>query len=218
MDGKLRKWLPTRQGIQQSRGKNGPQRATKEREQESLCKQLPENLPAACADGQANGQFAAAVGCASRKEAGEVGTGRQEHEKRKQHDARKEGPRRTAKLVAHQSWLYQPRVQAVVVGILPRQFVCNGVEVISGLHGSDTGPEPSKNPEVVHCPAGQKIGALVVRAVNDGHPKIRPKENDCSMKRGWGDSDNGKGMLVYVHNGPHDMGVGIEMSAPKIVA
>ena len=218
MNRKFRKWLPARQGVQQESGENGSEGAAKNREEDRLRKQLPEDIPSARSDCQPDGEFAAAVRSACRKEAGEVGTGGKEHEQRQQHNSRQKRASGGSKLVAHQTRFCQSRVQAIVGTILPRQFLRDGVEIIGGLLRSDARLQPSENQKIVREATREIIRGIAARAVDDRHPEGRPKKHLGSVKSWRRDSDHRERMFVHIDRSPNDAGIRIEMCPPKVIA
>ena len=132
-------------------------------------------MPPARPDGQTDGQFAAAIGSARCKETRKIGAGRKEHEEGEQHDARHERASRITEHVTHQSRFHQPCPQAVIGRILPRQVARDGVEIIGGLRRRNARLQLSQDPNIVHSTIRKKVRAVrIVRALDNGHPEVRP--------------------------------------------
>ena len=217
MNWKFRKRLPARQSIQQGGRKKCSQSAAENGEEDRLGKQLTEDIPPAGTNGKADGEFAAAICGARCKEACEVRARRQQHQKCEQHNARQEGSGRVTEHVAQQSGFYKTRAQGVICGILARQFLCDGVEIIGGLLRSDGRLQLPQDPDIVHATVGKKVCVFRIRAVDDGHPEIEPQEQVGSVKASLGDSDDRKRMLINIDRSANNAGIRIEMSAPKIM-
>src|SRR5260370_42587601 len=93
MERESRKWLPPAKPAQKQNARHESRYASSERKQHGFGEQLAQNAIAARTKSQAQGHFARTVCGPRRKQAAQVGTGRQQYQTRKKHQYGEESPR-----------------------------------------------------------------------------------------------------------------------------
>ena len=150
MDGIFGDRLPARERIEQHDGESRSSQAADNGDEQGLGENLTKQSPSRRPDGDADGQFAGAVGRASGKDSCEIDAGGNEHQQGKQHDGGKKRTGGTAKKIAEKTGLAEACAEAVVHNwIFTRKLTRYGDQIVGGLAWSHAGFEHTEGVDAV---------------------------------------------------------------------